>query len=121
MIHIQFHCKQGGGVVLRVRGHAGMGAPGADPVCAAVSALTDTAAAAAEYLSRNGLLTGEPWIEGSPGVMAVIAQPKPEYLGEVLMVFWTIQVGLNALAKAYPQAVTMTNILKLERNKEETP
>ena len=76
---------------MRFEGHAGAGAPGQDPVCAAVSILMYTLLAAlpAEG-TRRELADGRCRVQGGdPAVYRVVA------------------AGLRLLAEAYPENVVM--------------
>lgn len=102
-----------GCIKLRLRGHAAAAPRGEDLVCAAVSALALTAGQCAVFLDRRGLLAREPMVRLHNGDALVAVTPTPEALAETLMCFWTIQSGLYALQKQYPQYIKLTSVLRI--------
>lgn len=83
-----------------VTGHAGHGPPGQDIVCAAVSALVQTLA-----LSLDRLAPGETVCSMEPG-SATIRYTSLSEKGRLLVC--SFFVGIEAVAAAYPDNVTMT-------------
>lgn len=83
-----------------VEGHAGHGPPGQDIVCAAVSALVQTLA-----LSLDRLAPGETVCSMEPG-SATIRYTSLSEKGRLLVC--SFFVGIEAVAAAYPNNVTMT-------------
>lgn len=89
---------------LRLRGHAGAGEPGNDPVCAAVSALALTLADNVASLATQGsvdrpllrLESGDSWIRcRSAGKMRPV----------VTMIFDTVCAGFDLLQTLYPEHI----------------
>lgn len=115
MIHAEFRYRQDGGLTMKIRGHAMTAAPGKDLVCGAVSALADTAAAAAAYLESMGMLSRKPWMEFGKGEAFLSLMPKSWARAEACLVFWTIQVGISELAKTYPEAVALDGVLHIRK------
>ena len=96
---------------LKITGHAEGDPKGQNLVCAAVSALALTAANAVMHLWKKDILKSMPMVDLTPGntVISVTATPNTE--AEMLMVFWTLQSGIDALEKLYPEKVTLGHVL----------
>jgi len=104
---------QRGSMKLRIRGHAAAAPRGEDLVCAAVSALALTAGQSAQLLMQQDLLTRPPMVRLEAGDALVVVTPRNTALAEVLMCFWTVQCGLFALARQYPEYITLTEVLRV--------
>lgn len=101
MIHITYHRIYHR---LTVRGHAGYAPAGQDLVCAAVSALTYTLAAAAEKLHNNGqAITAT--VQLDPGNATVCCRPHHRFRAETTVIFDAICEGYGILAADYPDCV----------------
>lgn len=118
MVTVRFYTAPDGALHLRVRGHAGAGERGHDLVCAGVSTLCRCLGRAAEHLASAGLLAEAPHIALGAGEAAIDARPLPAHRDAAALVFWTAQVGLNELACAYPENVTLEGVLRLEKEEE---
>lgn len=103
MIHAKLYQKQRGSIHLLVLGHAGAAPRGHDPICAGVSALVHTAAQAVHSMYRSGMLRCRPRIILEDGYAVVIATPRREFDGEVLLTFWVVQTGLAVIAANFPR------------------
>ena len=114
MVTVRFYTAPDGALHLRVRGHAGAGERGHDLVCAGVSTLCQCLGRAAEHLASAGLLAAPPRIVLREGEAEIDALPLPAHRDTAALVFWTAQVGLNELARAYPENVTLEGVLRLE-------
>lgn len=95
------------GFLLRIKGHAGAGPIGADPVCAAVSILIYTAAQCALELYEDERLQQWPIVEIESGKSLVAADARQAHIGKVGQIFETVMTGFYLLAKQYPQYVTV--------------
>lgn len=109
MIQAKFHC--GDSIRMELSGHAGAARKGHDLVCAAVSGLACTLAAAVERM--DGLLEQPPRVELRDGYALVEAIPQPDFRTEVLLVFWTIQMGVGSLAERFPGNVQVEEVLRV--------
>ena len=110
MIQAKVYSKNRGSVHLVIQGHAGAAPRGKDPVCAGVSALACTAAQAVTNLHRQGMLRCRPRVILEDGYAVVIATPKWEFLGEVMLTYWVIQTGLSVIAANFPRFVRLTQM-----------
>lgn len=108
-----YYNPNAGNIKLRIRGHANAGEYGEDLICAAVSALAITAGECACYLHSRELLKRTPLVHLKRGDTTVIVTPREDALAEAILCFWTIQVGMHALAKRYPDYVNLSGVLKL--------
>lgn len=113
MIQAKFYCGGDGSVHLWMAGHAGAGAKGEDLVCAGASALACTLGAAVERMYEQQMLRRCPKVELYDGNAEIIAVPKARFSQAAMMVFWTIQNGIAALAASYPGNVTLTEVLRV--------
>lgn len=116
MVKAIFQCHENYDVRMNLLGHAGAGAKGEDLVCAGASALACTLALAVEKLNEQGMLACTPTIILQEGEAEIAAVPKEAFWTEVLMAFWTIQVGIGALAEAFPGNVEMTEVMRVCEN-----
>ena len=112
MIQAKFYEKTRGSVHLVILGHAGAAPRGKDPICAGVSALACTAAQSVVALYRQGMLRCKPKIILEDGYAAIIATPRREYLGEVMLTYWVIQTGLAVIAANYPKYLHLQRLEK---------
>lgn len=113
MIHTKCYCGGDGSLHLQMAGHAGAGVKGADLVCAGASALACTLGAAVERMYEQQMLSRCPRVELGEGSADIIAVPKPRFRQETMMVFWTIQTGLGALAEAFPGNVSLEEAMRV--------
>lgn len=98
---------------MELRGHAQAGPKGEDLICAGASTLALTAARAAKLMYRQGLLQRNPRVELHSGEALIIATPKEGMEAEVLLPFWTVQVGLSVLAEKWPRHVRLEEVLRV--------
>ena len=103
MIQITFKPKT---MELMVNGHAGHGKKGKDIVCAAVSTLFYTLGEA--LWQSSAMLYEEPLIKDEEGDGYIVCRPKEEYEGNIARTYWTILVGVQAMAEQYPKNVRFT-------------
>lgn len=113
MIRVEFSAPADGSFRLRLRGHAGAGAPGHDPVCAGASTLAYTLAEVVRQLEGAQMLAQAPKLTLQPGYAHIIARPREEYWQIAAMVFWTAEMGFATLAQGYPENVTMEGVMKV--------
>ena len=90
-----------------VHGHANGGKYGADPVCAAVSALTLTLGANVSGLQAEKLLESYEICINS-GNSRISCVPKGEIAPAAEMIFDTIMQGFSLLAYLYPKYIALT-------------
>lgn len=115
MIQVRMYFVEADGSLhLRMEGHAGCGEKGRDLVCAGVSTLAYTLGEAVERLYHQQMLRRCPRIELEEGRAEIIAQPKPEYIPEVMMVYWVIEAGLHALGQSFPEGMNMEETIQLK-------
>lgn len=88
---------------LEVSGHADHGKKGEDIVCAAVSSLFYTLGEAL-YQSTD-MLSAMPIVKTEDGVGYIWSNAKPPYQGNIQRTYWTVLVGLELIAKEYPNNV----------------
>ena len=114
MIHarMSYDIKRGA-VRLLLQGHADAGPKGEDLICAAVSGLALTAAESARQMEKYGLLRRPPKVRLQKGDTIVLATAKEGVEAEVLLAFWTVQNGLFALAKRFPEHIQLEGVLRL--------
>lgn len=116
MIQIRFSFREPeGGVRLTLRGHAGFAPKGRDLVCAGASTLVYTLAEALERMYIQGMLRKCPRMEIREGRADLEALPKPEYVQEILLVFWVIEAGLHNLGMQFPGCIQVEEALKVRR------
>lgn len=118
MVFVRFFTALDGAMCLQVRGHAGAGRRGRDPVCAGVSTVCRGLGRAAELLGEAGLLAQPPRVQLSAGRAEITALPCPAFRAETALVFWTAEAALHTLAEAYPRHVTLEGVIHLERREE---
>lgn len=100
-------------IEMRVQGHVGLDVDGKDLVCAGASTLALTAAQ--NILSMRGQMQKEPTVVINSGCVRIVAKPKPEHYGAVLLVFAVIQTGFRILADAFPDNITINTFMRPER------
>jgi len=110
MIQAKLYEKSRGSIHLVIQGHAGAAPRGQDPICAGVSALACTAAQAVASLYRQGMLRCKPRITLEDGYATIIATPRKEFLGEVMLTYWVIQTGLGVIAANFPRYMTLQSL-----------
>ena len=87
---------------LRMEGHAGAGAYGEDPVCAALSMLSMTLERRITELAERCF----PAISRSPGCFQAVCSPGEEDFGQCRECFETVAAGLALLAEERPEHVS---------------
>lgn len=92
-----------GRLTLQLKGHAGAGNGGSDPVCAAASILTYTAAQFFSYLYGEGKLQEAPELKLEKGDSLLRASPGEPYYEEALHGLYVLCLGFELLARQYPQ------------------
>ena len=85
---------------LLVRGHAGFGQPGADPVCAGVSVLVLTLCRCVEELGERGQVSIQA-LAAEPGAAQIRCRSLPGSERELEVLFGAAATGLRLLAKEY--------------------
>ncbi len=113
MVKVAFSCPEAGGFRLRLRGHAGAGAPGHDPVCAGVSTLAHTLAKAVALMEAAGLLAKGAKITLEPGRGEITAVATEDSWEITALAFWTAQVGFAALAEGFPENVALEEVMQV--------
>ena len=86
---------------LRMEGHAGAGAYGEDPVCAALSMLSMTLERRLSELAEHCF----PAISRAPGCFRAACSPEEAYAGQCRECFETVAAGLELLAEERPEHV----------------
>lgn len=89
---------------LTVEGHAYSGEPGHDLVCASASILAYTLAANVANMADNGHARIE-CMELAPGKAQISCKPASRLKNMAAMVFDSVCVGFELLAKDYPQYI----------------
>lgn len=115
MILVTFYNALDGAFCLQMEGHAGGGRKGRDLICAGASTLAHTLGEAVQLMERVGMLACPAHVQVQAGEAEIVALPRPEYLEEAALVFWTVQVGLSRLAEAYPRNVQLEGSIRLEQ------
>lgn len=92
-----------GRLSLQLKGHAGAGSTGLDPVCAAASILTYTAAQFFSYLYGEGKLLEAPELKLEKGDSLLSARPGQDYYEEALHGLYVLCLGFELLARQYPR------------------
>lgn len=111
MITIRFYAKPSRGTLhMTVRGHAGAGEKGEDLVCAGATTIAYTLAQAVEFLWLDGKLKRKPKLKLAEGHCTIIACPKEDSYGQVLMAYWVQQCGAQLLSKNYPRNVHLEHL-----------
>ena len=92
------------GLSLELRGHAGAGKKGSDPICAACSMLALLLAENLEQMAKQGWLKElHLCLESGNGSFSCIPAPGAE--GGAALLFGSVAEGFRLLAKKYPQWV----------------
>jgi len=107
---IVIHClsrPERGLYALRIRGHACYAPHGADIVCAAVSTLGYTFAAALQCLYSEGALCAPPRIREGEGSLFLLGCADPVQRAALAQTYETVKVGLQLLAESYPEHVRL--------------
>lgn len=107
MIKVSFTRKEDKTFLFKIDGHAGQDDSGHDIVCSAASILAYTLAQTMRYIEYEDGLEENPIICLSEGNAVILVKPKEEYEGEVMQIFFTIEVGYSLLAQNYPQYVDL--------------
>lgn len=102
MIHVVYHRMYNR---LTVEGHAQSGEAGHDLVCASASILAYTLAANVKELVRTGQ-AAEQTVELQAGRAEVSCKPHCRLKTVVSIIFDTVCVGFELLAKDYPEYIT---------------
>ena len=89
-----------------VKGHAYSVSGGNDPVCAGVSALTCTLAAAIENMALAGRVF-DPITSLTSGYAKISCGSFPNSEAAVILIFDTLCLGYAILAQAYPASVRL--------------
>lgn len=99
-------CREGRGVAaFTVEGHAGWAPRGRDIVCAGVSALTQAALLGLEeYLALN------PEVRVKEGFLYCRLRGAEERMREAQAVLATMELGLRAMAREYPQSIKIEEV-----------
>jgi len=107
MITVTIHRDSDGGIQgFSAAGHSGYAPAGEDIVCAAVSALTQTAALG---LERLGL---KPQVDIAPARMACrlhSGSPSGEVARDARIILGTIVLGLRETARGYPEYIKLND------------
>ena len=109
-----YYCAPEGSLHMEVRGHAGWGPKGKDPVCGAVSSLVCTLGEAVERMYHQSMLRRCPRVVLEPGRAEIIAVPKASALREALIVFWFAELGLCGLAEGFPGNVIVEETMTVD-------
>lgn len=96
-----------GRLILQLKGHAGAAPVGEDPVCAAASILTYTAAQFFGCLYAEGKLQLEPELRLERGDSHLSALPEQGCEEEVLYGLYVLSLGFRLLAGQYPQRLKL--------------
>lgn len=102
MIHVVYHRMFNR---LTVEGHAQSGEPGHDLVCASASILAYTLAANVKELVKTGQ-AADMVLELHEGNAEVSCKPHHRLKAIVAIIFDTICVGFELIAKDYPDYIT---------------
>ena len=86
---------------LRMEGHAGAGAYGEDPVCAALSMLSMTLERRVTELAEHCF----PAISRAPGRFQAVCRPEEDFAEQCRECFETVAAGLALLAEERPEHV----------------
>ena len=88
---------------LNVQGHAGHGKKGKDIVCSAISTLFYTLGE--NLLQSLEMIDGTPIVKDEEGYGLICCTPKPEYEGNIALVYRTVLIGMEMIAEQYPKNV----------------
>lgn len=115
MIEARFsYGEADGSLHMKLEGHAGSAPGGQNLVCAAVSALAYTLAAAVLRLHTAAVLRNAPSCQLEEGLGEVAAVPQESFREAVQMAFWTVQCGMAALAEHFPEQVTLCEVMQVK-------
>ena len=89
-----------------VKGHAYSVSTGNDPVCAGVSALTCTLAAAVENMALAGKVF-DPITSLTSGYAKISCGSYPNSKAAIILIFDTLCLGFAILAQAYPANIRL--------------
>ncbi len=113
MIQINYTVNNKGKHLLTVKGHAGQNAKGQDIVCAGVSTLVTTLVICLNAVTaKNGMLK-KPKIKLEQGDAYIDVTPKTRQRNEVKRAFMQTVIGLEWLAKSYPEYVKFVTSVKI--------
>ena len=102
MIEIKINTKK---FTVDITGHAEHGEKGEDIVCAAISALFYTLA---ESLNHSEKMLEAPFdFSEEDGNGHLSCKPKPEFEGNILLIYWTILNGFDLFAKQYKKNIKL--------------
>lgn len=90
---------------LAMKGHAGAGQKGSDPVCAACSVLAATLREMVANGVKNGAFYEEPTLHLAGGDALISCAPRADFYIEFLHAYYMAHVGLSLLAADYPECV----------------
>ena len=90
---------------LTVTGHANSDEPGHDLVCASASMLAYTLAANVANMADHGQVR-ETIIKNDPGDAEISCNPRHNLKATVTLVFDSVCVGFELLAKDYPEYIS---------------
>lgn len=106
MIKARFYVNKGA-LCLKVEGHAEAGPKGHDAVCAGASVLSATLADVVSIMGNHGELEKDPVIRMREGFANVKAKPTEAGRGKLLLAFSVIETGMCAIARNYPEYITV--------------
>ena len=95
----------GSGVGFSVQGHAGRAAKGSDVVCAAISAIAQTAVAAITRVA--GVSQDVTQREGVLETSVHVAGLGPEALRDLQVIVRTMMIGLDEVRRLHPESITI--------------
>lgn len=107
---IDVHClsrPEQGLYALCIQGHACYAPYGADIVCAAVSTLGYTFAAALQRLYSEGALSAPPQIREREGFLCALGRADPAHNAVLAQTYETVMTGLMLLAESYPEHIRL--------------
>ena len=90
---------------LDIKGHAGHGEKGEDIVCSAISTLFYTLGEA--LYGASHMIAEEIVFNDEDGNGHLSCKPKEEYEKNISLIFWTILVGFELVAKNYEKNVQL--------------
>lgn len=102
MIKVVYHRKYNR---VTIEGHAHSGEAGHDLVCAATSALAYTLATNVAHMKKGGCLRAAP-IKLESGDAEIRCAPRRRFKATVTLIFDTICVGFESLARQYPENIS---------------
>ena len=107
MITVRFWDGADGSINLRMHGHAGAGRKGRDLICAGASTLALALAEGMKFCQEEEMLARPAQVQLEEGLAEITVLPKQEWAIAVWSMSLTVRLGLQRLAKAYPQYVQM--------------